>query len=210
VKKLIPAFLFVVLCGVPSLKAEIAAYLFTVNTTSLNGQAGNLDFQLNPGDITSPFVALDISGFVLQGGSFTASDIQLTGDASGSLASHLLLDDGSGYNDAFQPVVLGTSITFLATFSGAGVDNPASPGAVFGFSIYDGAGTTPLLTTSGDGTIAGVNLDANGIVSYTNPATPGGGSDAMVAGVPEPSTWIGMSLGMGLCLVAVRVRRASN
>ena len=207
-KKLFPAFSFLVLSSVSLLNAESVSYLFMIDTTAIHGQADNLDFQLNPGDVSSPFVTLDISSFALQGGSFTPSAIQLTGDASGTLAGDLILDDNSGFNDAFQPVELGTSITFVATFSGAGVDNPASPGAAFGFSIYDGAGTTPLLTTSADGTMAGVNLDASGVVPYTNPATVGGGSDATVSVVtPEPATVVEMLLGLGLCAEAYRRKR---
>lgn len=207
-KKLFPVFSFLVLSSVSLLNAESVSYLFTINTTAVNGQADSLDFQLNPGDVSSPFVTLDISSFALQGGSFTPSAIQLTGDASGTLAGDLILDDNSGFNDAFQAVELGTSITFVATFSGAGVDSPASPGVAFGFSIYDGAGTTPLLTTSADGTMAGVNLDASGVVPYMNPATVGGGPDATVSVVtPEPATVIEMLLGLGLCAVAYGRKR---
>jgi hypothetical protein len=213
VKKLIPVFLFVALTGVSSLNAASISYLFEIDTTTLDGQPDNLDFQLNPGDLSSAPVTLDISGFVVNGGSFTPSQIVLTGDASGSLAGDLTLDNNTGYNDAFQPLTLGTSVEFLATFSGTGVDNPATPGSSFGFSIYDNAGTTPLLTTSPDGTIAGVNLDASGVNTFTNPATPGGGSSAVVSAlspVPEPSTGVGMLLGLGLWLAALRTRRAAR
>ncbi len=208
-KKLIPVFLFIVLSGVSSLSAASVSYRFTIDTTPLSGQADNLDFQLVPGDLSSLGVALDISSFSLNGGSFTANQIVLTGDASGTLAGDLILDNNSGYNDAFQPAQLGTSVTFVATFSGAGVDNPASPGSSFGFSIYDNAGTTPLLTTSADGTIAGINLDASGVGVFTNPATEGGSSEAAVSAVPEPGSAAGMLLGLGVCLVALRTRRSS-
>ncbi len=208
-KKLFPAFLFLALSGVSSLNAESVSYSFTIDTSTLNGQADNVDFQLNPGDVSSPFVSLDISSFDLHGGSFTPGDLEISGDVSGTLAGDLILDDGGFPNDAFQPVELGTSISFIATFSGAGVDNPASPGAAFGFSIYDNANNA-LLTTSVDGTIAGVNLDAGGVVPYTNPATVGGGPVATVSVVtPEPATMVEMMLGLGLCVVVMRVRRAS-
>ena len=115
-KKLFPVFSFLMLSSVPLLNAGSVSYLFTIDTMTVNGQADNLDFQLNPGDVSSPFVTLDISSFALQGGSFTPSAIQLMGDASGTLAGDLILDDNSGFNDAFQPVELGTSITFVATF----------------------------------------------------------------------------------------------
>jgi hypothetical protein len=210
VKKLITVLSFIVLSGAFSLNAASISYQFTIDTTTLSGQADNLDFQFNPGDISSPSVSLDISGFLLNGGSFNANDIVLTGDASGTLAGDVTLDNNSGYSDAFQPVELGTSVTFLATFSGAGVDDPASPGSAFGFSIYDNAGTTPLLTTSLDGTIAGIELDADGIALFTNPATAGGTSDATIAAIPEPATGFGAALGLGLLgLVAIRARRRS-
>jgi hypothetical protein len=209
--KLIPVS-FIFLSGLSSLSAASISYRFTINTATLSGQSDNLDFQLNPGNLSSPFVALDISGFMLNGGSFTANQIALTGDASGTLASDLALDNSSGYNDAYQAVLLGTSVTFVATFTGAGVTSPASPGSSFGFSIYDSAGTTPLLTTSGDGTIAGINLDANGVAAFTNPAAVGGGSDATVTSIsaaPEPSNAVAMLLGLGLCSVVLRSRRSS-
>jgi hypothetical protein len=211
-RKIVPTFLFIVMSGLSSLNAASVSYRFTINTATLSGQADNLDFQLNPGDLSSPFVMLDISSFVLNGGSFTANHIAFTGDAAGTLAGHLTLDNNSGFNDAFQPVLVGTSVTFVATFSGAGVNNPASPGSSFGFSIYNGAGTTPLLTTSGDGTIAGVNLDAGGVAAFTNPATGGGSSVATVAVIstaPEPSNAVLMLL--GLCSIIVRAgqRRAA-
>ena len=213
-KKLIPV-LFIFVSGLSSLSAASISYRFTINTATLSGQSDNLDFQLNPGGISSPPVDLDISGFVLNGGSFTANQIALTGDASGSLAGDLLLDNNSGFNDAFQAVLLGSSVTFVATFSGAGVNNPASPGSSFGFSIYNGTGTTPLLTTSADGTIAGINLDASGVAAFTNPAAGGGGSAATVTAIsaaPEPSNAVMMLLGLGLCSVIVRAgqRRAAS
>jgi len=209
-KSYIPVLLLTALSGVFTVSASTITYKFTIDTTTLNGQLGNLDFQLNPGDVTSPFVALDIFGLALSGGSFSANQVQLMGDAFGAFDSNVLLDNGMGFNDAFQPVDFGTSVTFLATFSGAGVDNPASPGTTFGFSIYDSLGTTPLLTTSGDGTIAGVTLDANGVATYTNPATVGGGSAGTVTPVPEPGTRFGALLGIGVCAERLRrVRRSS-
>jgi hypothetical protein len=210
VKLYSPALLFAALCGASTVCASTITYQFTINTTTLNGQAGNLDFQLNPGNISASFVALDLSGLDLHGGSFVASQIQLTGAASGTFATDVLLNNSQGYNDAFQPVDFGTSVTFFATFSGTGVDNPASPGSVFGFSIFDSAGTTALLTTSADGTIAGVTVDTNGVETYTNPATVGGGSAATVAAVatvPEPGTVFSALVGLGVCAARIRAKR---
>ena len=209
--KTIPlALISLVLLGAPAVRASILTYQFTINTQTVSGQADNLDFQLNPGVVPgAPGVSIVISNFAINGGAFNAGNIQFTGDASGLLSGSLTLDNGTGYNDAYQPVTLGSSITFRATLSGTGVANPASPGTFFGFSIYDNAGVNPLLTTSGDGTIAGFNIDAtNGVAPFTNPATVNGASAATVAAAstPEPSTAIGLMLGLGVMLACFRKR----
>lgn len=204
--KTLPLALFsLTLLGSSALSASVSTYQFTVNTQALSGQVDNLDFQLNPGQFPgAPGVSILISNFAVNGGSYAPADIQLTGDANGLLPGSLTLNNTTGYNDAYQPATLGSSITFLATLSGPGANQPASPGTFFGFSIYDNAGVNALLTTSADGTIAGFNIDAtNGLAPFTNPATTNGASAATIASVPEPSTAVGLLLGLAMMLPAV-------
>jgi PEP-CTERM motif len=171
-------------------------YEFTVDTSSLSGQLANLDFQLNPDGSPAAAVTATISGFVTDG-TYDPAAIILTDDALGALPDTLTLDNGTSYNDAFQPISLATSLRFFVTLSGAGVNNPDVNGSTFAFSIYDSAGVTPLLTDSPDGSIAGVNFSSQiGIVPYANPPAAGQTSDASVTPVPEPATYLLVSLGL--------------
>jgi PEP-CTERM motif len=175
-------------------------YQFTIDTSSLNATPANLDFQLNPGGVESGAVTGVISNFIT-GGSFDPASIVLTGDATGTLASTLTLDNGAVYNDAFQPITLGNQVQFLLTLSGPGIDMPTSVGTFFGFSIYDFAGTTPLLTTALDGTIAGIEADEfAGVAPYTN-----NGIATVGAPAPEPSAFV--LAGLGGCALLLRRRK---
>ncbi len=203
--KLLPAcFLFGAFAGTSALNASTFNYQFVVDTSSLNGQAGNLDFQLNPGGMNAPAVTVSIRNLLVGGGSFNPADIQLTNGAVGSLSSSLTLTNTGGYNDAFQPVTLGSSVDFLAVVSGAGIDTPGNPGTFFGFSIYDAAGVNAQLTSSPDGTISGFNADSlNGVVTFSN--DPG----ATVTTVPEPSSAVLLLFSLGV-LLFLRVRTGGN
>ena len=204
-KTLLPAVLFVILSQAGILRASTLAYRFTINTSSLAGQADNLDFQLVPGDLSAPQVTLQISNFSVNGGSYTPGGVVLTGDATGALPNNLVLDNLTGYNDAYQSILLGASLSFLAAVSGPGVNTPSSPGTTFGFSIYNNAGTIGLLTTSADGTIGGLVFnDLTGVAPYSNPATVGAASAATITAAPEPSTTSLLFMGAGLALVVGR------
>jgi hypothetical protein len=194
IKTISALFLLAATAVVPSHASVV--YQFTVDTTSLASTAANLDFLLLPGGASPAAVSVAISGFTTDG-AFNPAVIALTGDAAGALDTGLILGNTTGFNDGFQPITLGNAVSFLATFSGAGVDTPGTTGTTFSFSIYDAAGTTALLTTAADGSIAGVNIDAlSGIVPYTNgPATVG-----PPPAVPEPGS---LSLiGLGLLAMA--------
>jgi hypothetical protein len=193
------------MAGVQCLSAA-SVYQFAVNTSSLGAEAANLDFQLVPGGLTSPTVTAVISDLVTDG-TFTPGDIVLTGDATGMLSDTVTLNNTTLYNDAFQPIDTGNSVSFLVTFSGPGIDTPVTPGTVFAFSIFDSTGTIALLTTSPDGSIAGVTADSLGVQPFTNPATNAGSSAAAVALVtPEPESLLLTGLGMA-AFAMIRLRR---
>ncbi len=206
-----PFTLLLLACvAAPALDASIT-YQFTVNTQALTAQSGNLDFQLDPAMSPAPYVSLLISNLLIINGTFNPTSIMFAGDASGTLPSALLLDNAGGtYNDAFQAVTLGTSLRFLATFNGPGITTPSNNGTTFAFSIYDGTGTTAELTTSADGSIAGIDADnIHGVAPFTNPATASGISAATVTTTPEPSSWLLMFLGCSVGLFVLRRRSAT-
>lgn len=170
-------------------------YQITVDTSSLNGLTGNLDFQLNPGGSSAEAVTAVITNFNALGGTLASSNT-LTGDASGLLPGQLTLDNGTGFNDIFQGFTFGTSLSYDVTFSGPALSSPGGTfGSSFAFSLYDSSGTTPLLTTDTNGSVVTMNVNASGTISVerfpqaagnTTPAA----SDTPVNSVPAPPSLV--------------------
>lgn len=160
----------------------------TINTSSIAGTSGSLDFNFNPGPLTSQAASLEILDFTTDG--TLNGTPYLTGDVNGGpLPADVGLDNGTVFNDYFQDFTYGNELSFDMLFSGPAVTSPdgtSTSGSTFAFSMYsDPLGVDPVLTSSIDGFAftAGVNLD--GTVTPTNysPQT-GVGS---VSSVPEPS-----------------------
>ena len=107
----------------------------------------------------------------------------------------LTLDNGTAFNDAFQGFTFGDSFGLNLTLSGPAIDSPGgTTGSAFALSLYAADGITPLLTTDPNGSVATIDLNANGTasVSYVCPKPDGrhAGSDRRRGAVPEPSTLV--------------------
>jgi len=143
--------------GPGSVRAGSVTYLVDVNTNAIAGQAGNLDFQFNPGGLGSEFATTTVTSFQTSGG-LLSQPATLTGDASGSLPGTLTLDNGTAYNDVFQGFTFGSKFDILLTLSGPALNSPGgSSGSSFALSLYDAAGVTPLLTTDPNGSVLTVD-----------------------------------------------------
>jgi trimeric autotransporter adhesin len=146
-------------------------YLVKVDTSSISGTAGSLDFNFNPGPLVAQTASLQITGFSSDG--TLAGSPPLTGDARGTLPGSLTFDNGTAFNDYFSGFTFGKSLSFYVNLSGPALSSPdgvSTSGSAFAFSIFsDTAGTKPALTTdttNGFGFIVNVNLD--GTTSATN------------------------------------------
>jgi hypothetical protein len=169
-------------------------YTVTVNTSALQGTAGNLDFQFNPGNSSAEAATATVQNFQKSGG-VLAGTSATTGDATGVLAGTLTLDNGTAFNDIFQGFTFGTQFSFQLTLSGPAVSTPGGTvGSSFVLSLYDSAGVTPLLTTDPNGSVLTLDLNPNGsATAHTFPDGTGGGSVIAVApvtSVPEPSALV--------------------
>jgi PEP-CTERM motif len=194
--------------GVAPAFADGVTYDFAVNTTSVVGQSGSLDFQFNPGALLTQSASLQVLNFTSDG---TLGSSVLTGDASGALPGTVLFDNGGGFNDYFTGFTYGSTITFAVNLFGPAVTSPdgvSTSGSTFAFSMFsDPAGTVPVLTSdtlNGFAALVGVNLD--GSTTLTNnssqltistPATP----------VPEPGSLVLLAAGLGA--LALVLRRSS-
>jgi hypothetical protein len=198
--------------------ASFMTYHVDVNTATLNGQAGNLDFQFNPGGSSAEAATATITHFLATGGSL-APTITLTGNATGLLPGTLTLGNSTAYNDAFQGITFGSKFSFDLTLSGAALDQPGGTfGSSFALSLYDAAGTTPLLTTDASGSVLTVNLSTSGLTaaqtfpqSATN-STPAAQASS-VSTVPEPSSLLLLASALPAATIAARrrhVKRAAD
>jgi hypothetical protein len=179
-------------------------YHVSVNTGSISGIAGSLDFQFNPGPQTTQPASLDLQNFASDG--TLAGSPALTGDVSGGpLPATVTFDNGGALNDYFDGFTFGNTLAFDLRFYGPAISSPGGEksGSTFAFSMFsDSAGTSPALTgDTADGFAFTVDINTDGTTTVTNfsPET------TITAAVPEPSSF--MLLGSSVAALAAIGRR---
>jgi|SRR6516165_3764446 hypothetical protein len=174
------------LCGAWKALAQPITYDVSVNTSSIAGTNGSLDFNFNPGPLVTQAASLQILGFATGPTDGTlAGGPTLTGDITGALPGTLTFDNGTGFNDYFEGFTYGKNLLFDVSLYGPALSSPngtSTSGSTFAFSMFsNAAGTIPALTTDGFAFKVDVNLD--GTTTVTNFA-----SQTTIGVVPEPST----------------------
>jgi hypothetical protein len=184
-------------------------YAVTVDTSTILGTAGSLDFNFNPGPLVTQPASLQILSFASDGALAGACPCG-TGDVSGQLPATVTFDNGTGFNDYFDDFTFGTTISFDVSLYGPALSAPdgaSTSGSTFAFSMFsNAAGTIPVLTsdaTDGFAFTADVNLD--GTTAVTNFSSEASVQPANGA-VPEPNTLPLMAVGIGVLCLAFRFR----
>lgn len=198
-------FVGLVLCGVAS--ASAVSYHFTVNTTSISGQPGWLDFQFNPGTLGSQAATATVSNF--SGATLDTGTEQLTGNVTGTLPGPLAFDNGTPYNDYFQSLTFGNSLTFDLHLAGPALtapDGSSLSGSLLALSLFDSSVSNALLTNSPDGDLLRVDVNLDGTTALTTYDADGNGTPSAVH-VPEPAG-LGLLATGALALLAFRKRVA--
>jgi hypothetical protein len=189
------------------------SYDFAVNTSSLSGTSGNLDFQFNPGDASSQAATALISLFSTNG--IVQPAPVLTGDVTpnnAALPANFTLGNSQNFNDLFQGITFGSFVNFRVTLSGPAIDTPngsSTSGSAFYFSLYGQDGVTPLLTTDASGAVGAVSINLNGSTTkaaFLNGTAPSAASITPVVGVPEPATASMLAFGGALLALGLRKR----
>jgi hypothetical protein len=197
-KTLLP-IAFALGCGAVSARADVVLS-FVVNTQSLAGTNGYVDFQFNPGVLSTQSATVDVKNFA--GATYAAGTQMDTGGASGGpLPGTVAITNSTVYNDDNEGVKFGSTMTFTLDFTGSAINSPngtALSGSSFAFSLFDATDVTPLLTNDPNGFAAVVNVNTNGSLTTTTPS-------GSVAVLPEPASWLMM--GGALSLLGVYRRR---
>ncbi len=192
--------IFLVLCGGVAFAGPIT-YNVTVDTSSLGHIfMGSLDFNFNPGPLTSQFASLQVLNFVSDG--TPASNCPCaTGDVTGQLPGTLTFDNGSPFNDYFDDFTFGDTISFQLSFYGPALSAPdgvSTSGSVFGFSVFsDAAGSIPVLTSdTADGFAFIIEVNLDGTTSVTNYSSQTTVTAAGVVSTPESSGFVLFGVGL--------------
>jgi len=91
-------------------------YDVTVDSSSISGTAGALDFEFNPGPLVTQAASLQILKFTSDG-TLTGNPV-LTGDIAGKLPGTLTFNNGTAFNDYFSDFTYGSTLSFEASLDG--------------------------------------------------------------------------------------------
>ena len=134
------------------------SYNFNVDTSSLNGQAGYMDLQFNPG-ISNAIASATVTNFISDA---TLGAVITSGTVTGMLPSTVTINNNTGFNDYFQAVTFGNTANFALNLSGAA-------GSSFALAFLDSTQTTPLLTNDQvNGIATRIDVTPNGPVVTNN------------------------------------------
>jgi hypothetical protein len=200
----LPLFFASVASGAP------ITYNVTVDSSSISGTAGSLDFQFNPGPLVTQAASLQILNFSSPG-SLAGSPV-LAGHVAGALPSTLTLDNGTAFNDYLEGFKYGSTLSFQVGLFGPALSSPdgtSTSGSRFAFSMFsDAAGTIPVLTTdTTNGFAFTVDVKLDGTTTVTNSSAQTTVASANTT-IPEPCSLPLMAVSIGLWLaLAFRLQR---
>jgi len=199
------ALLFCVLgvWAVGSASASPITYNVTVNTSSIAGSVGSLDFNFNPGPLAVQDASVQILN-VSSDGIFVGS-AAVIGNVSGTLPTTLTFDNGTAFNDYFQEFTFGSTLAFDVSFLGPALSSPdgvSTSGSTFAFSLFsDIAGTLPTLTTNlADGFAFTVDVNLDGTTTATNFSSQVTGLPSVSNPLPEPASIALLAMGFTIMM----------
>jgi hypothetical protein len=170
----------------------------SVDTHTISGTTGSIDFQFNPGPLTHQSATVQIANFA--GGAYGGSQQDFGGASGGPFPNPITLTNSGAFNDDFETFTFGSKLFFSLLFSGPAVDSPnglSSSTSVFAFSIFsDVNGINPVLTNDPNGIAALVTVKLDGTLAKT-------AVSPQVTFVPEPGAF-GLVGGAFAALVWIR------
>jgi hypothetical protein len=177
--------------------ANASTYNVLVNTSSLSGDHGSIDFQFNSGVGTFQSATVQIANF--SGGTGGTQTTFGSGVTGGPAPAPISITNVAGQdNEVLDTYTFANSLAFTLNFSGPAITSPAgnnTAGSLFSFFVYsDAAGNNSALTSDPNGVALAFSLSPQGVLTDTI-ASP------QVQVTPEPSSLA--LLGAPLVVLAV-------
>ena len=182
--------------------AATISYHIHVDTSTLVGTTGNLEFVLNAG-LTGPvdFMTATFHNFTTDGGPFATVPPDF-GNVTGSLPGPLTLDNTGPGADHAESITFGSFFDIFVDVDVPSITPGAGSGSTLSLNVEDNSFTS-LLTAPGDFLVL-IATDAAGNQSIIN----NNPSAAEVQPTPEPATLV--LLGSSLLGLVCRVQRGRH
>jgi len=170
---------FSLLAATPTLGGNQAFYSVFVDTSTISGTTGLLDFQFDPSSPLAQFGFAEILNFT--GGSLIPPP-SITGDVSGILPGIIILNNDTPINEYREGITFGPNIIFDLLLAGPAVSNPGPLpfGSLFGLSLFNSAGAVEL-TSNPAGQLFTVSVNPGGTTTVTT-------YSPFVTVTPEPAS----------------------
>jgi len=188
-------FVAVLLSAATTARADSINYLITVDTESISGSTGFLDFQFNPGPNNVAAATATLENYS-SSGTLDLNGLLTNGDVSGNLPGTVTFDNGTQLNEYSPNFTFGASIQFQVVLSWTQPDVPPDSGSLFSFYMFQDA-TQQYVSgdSSPDGRAFDLNVNADGTTPSNNYSS-GSSAPATISAIsstPEPGSMVLMS-----------------
>ena len=188
------------LLALSSYASAATVWQFSLDTSSLAGSEGYLDFQFNPASASAPAFDAVLSDFVMGSGMSLSGAATVDGDVGGALPGDLVFANSTPFNAVLQPVVFGGEFSLTIAFSGDPAAMALGDGSLFTLGLLD-ADFANLLSGNIDTPVLSFDLlPGNGLTVTALNGT--------VTAVPEADRFSMMLAGLAMVMWIVQRRRA--
>jgi PEP-CTERM motif-containing protein len=209
--KILLCCLIAVVGATRCLEASPITYAVLVDTSSIAGVSGNVDFQFNPGALITDPAFVTISMFVSDG-TLAGVPVRL-GDVTGTLPD-VTIRNTTAFNDYTDGFTFGSFLSFRVRFDGTALTTPspiATSGSTFAFSLFNSDFSSALLTSDAvNGALVQGDVKLDGTVTITNFGTDTTTVVEVQSGTPVPEPGTLLLVGAGLVVIARRSLRSRS